>query len=410
MFNKVMIGISVFLVMVSGGLGAYAYTLSQQIGTLGQALTDYQAEQTARISSITGELTAIDSDLADFKTEALDKIDAVDEDLGNTRSEIKSVQGEMNDKIASVTSQRSDSVINAVKIYQKVSQASVRITDGGRLVGSGFVFDARGHVVTAYHVVEDLTKIEVVLSDGSVSAAIITGSSRTSDIAVLTLKSIPSIEPLPLADSAALTVGQPVAVIGNPLNLSESLTSGIISQLNRYQGIDYNSLSRRVANLIQFDAAVNSGSSGGPLLNAQGELIGIVIARVKPDQGDGINYAVSSNKLKRVAAAIINQGHFDYPLLGVDIIDLTPGDVQDKGLASINGVLVSGVSPGGPAGTAGIRIDDIIIGMGGKTMKDTSAITCCLGEYKSPDDTATITVLRGKSRLDLSLKVGKSSL
>jgi S1-C subfamily serine protease len=188
-----------------------------------------------------------------------------------------------------------------------------------------------------------------------------------------------------------------VVAIGNPFGLRDTLTVGIVSYVNRVS---------EVANLIQFDAAVNPGNSGGPLANSSGEIVGVVTARIPPDEGDGICYAISSNKAKRVAAALIEYGFFDYPWLGVSTADLTPQIVQDRALETANGALVGEVLHGSPAEAAGIKADDIIVAMDGVPFKDMAELISYLGEFKSPGDTATIGIIRGTTELELSMVIG----
>ena len=409
MVNKVIIGILVLLVVLSGGLSMYSYMLNQQVNALSEQLTRSQEEQSARIGAVTDELLA-------FKGETLNSIGALREEVSETITRIHFVQDEINvvqdevRDVADVTSELSQSVMNASKIYQRASQAIVRISDGETMVGSGFVLDTEGHVVTAYHVVERLTEVEVILPDGSISTATVTGSCQFSDIAVLALDTKPVAEPLKFADSATLLVGEPVVTIGNPFDLVGTLTSGIISQLNRFIEIEYDSQKRWVANLIQFDAAVNSGNSGCPLLNSEGEVIGMVTTRINPNRGDGIYLAVSSNKVRRVATPLINQGFFDYPWLGAEVTNLTPQMAQDRELDTVNGALVKGISAGGPAEAAGIEVDDIIVAIDSKAIRDVADLTSYLGEYRSPDEEVTITLIRDNAKLGLSLKIGKHSL
>jgi len=164
-----------------------------------------------------------------------------------------------------------------------------------------------------------------------------------------------------------------------------------------------------VPNLIQFDAAVNFGNSGGPLFDSAGGVIGLVIARVGPEEGDGIYYAVSSNKIRRVADSIIARGYFDYPWLGVSISDLTPQQVQDMGLESINGVLVSQIVPDSPAETADVQADDIIIGIDGAEIKNVAMLTSYLGEHLSPGEPTTLKVIRDTVTLEIAIEVGLRS-
>jgi len=200
-------------------------------------------------------------------------------------------------------------------------------------------------------------------------------------------------------------VGEPIVTIGNPFNLPQTLTAGIVSQINRFVEIEYGSKARWVANLIQFDAAVNSGNSGSPLINSAGEAIGMVIARVNPNEGDGIYYAVSSNKVKRIATSLIDKGFFDYPWLGVEIADLAPQIVRARGLETANGVLVKKVLTGSPAVAAGIKVDDIIVAIDEMATRDTADLTSYLGEHKNPGELVSLTLIRDTTKLELSFKI-----
>lgn len=423
MANKIIIGILVFLVVLCSGLGYYSYTLSQQINSLGGQLSVFQIEQAARIDAISGELTT-------FRGETLTRISSLIKGLDGNLTRIGTLENEVDQTLASIgtledrtvettakidvmegeirgAAEVSHIVIDANKVYQRVSQATVRISDGERTIGSGFILDSEAHVVTAHHVVENLTQIYVVLPDGRISKATNAGSCLYSDIAVLTLEDKLAIEPLTLADSASVRPGEPVATIGNPFDLTETLTTGIVSQTNRFAEIDYDLQTRWVANLIQFDAAVNFGNSGCPLLNSEGEVIGMVIARIEPNEGDGIYYAVSSNKVNRVTASLIAQGSFDYPWIGVGIANLTPQMVQTRALETTNGVLVGEILAESPASAAGIEVDDIIMAFDGISIRNVADLTSYLGEHKSPGEAATITLIRDTVKLELSLEVGQ---
>ena len=391
MANKVIIGLLVFLVVLSCGLGAYSYLLSQQLHALNEQFLDFQTEQT-------GQIGAVSDELKNFRGETMAEIGSLESDIIGTLARV----GVLEDEVGGF----SKSLMNANEVYQRVSQAVVRVTDGERSIGSGFVFDDKAHVVTAYHVVEQLSDIYVILPDGSISTATVAGSCQFSDIAVLTLGDELSVEPLSLADSAAVRIGEPVVTIGSPFNLTETLTSGVVSQVDRFVEIETDSQNRWVANLIQFDAAANFGNSGGPLLNSAGEVLGMIIARVNPERGDGIYYAVSSNKIRRVASAIIDQGFFDYPWVGVGIANLTLETVYARGLETINGALVKEVVSGGPAAAAGLQVDDIIIAIDGAEVGDVARLTSYMGEHLTPGEPANFTVIRGTALVDISLEVG----
>lgn len=414
MVNKVVIGILVFLVVLTGVSGAYSYTLNQQINVLSGQLVMFQEEQAARIAAAGQDFTAfknetqtrtgtLENDLAGTNT----KIDMLADDLAGTAAGIAAGIDKFEEEMESVASEFSQSLLNASKVYRTASQATVGISDGVTIVGSGFMFEATTYAITAQHVVASLSEIYVVLSDGRISRATVAGSDQVSDVAVLILEDALLVEPPTLADSAAVSIGEPVVVIGHPFNSAQTLTSGIVSQINRSAEIQYDSQVRSVPNLIQFDAPVNFGNSGGPLFNSEGDIIGMVVGRVRPERGDGIYYAVSSNKVKRVAASLIAQGSFDYPWLGIEIANLTPQTAQARGLDGNRGVLVGGVGSGSAAEAAGIMVDDIIVAIDGITVNDVGDLTSYLGEYKSPDELATLTLIRGGATLELSVTVGR---
>jgi len=403
MMSKIMVGILALLVLLTAGLGYYTYTLNRQIDDLAGRLTAFETEQAAGVAAVREEITDLRQETAAglaglegqvSKTRA--GFNILDAALETARAEIATVSAQ----VAAVAG-LSGSILDASAVYEKVSRVTVRITDGNNTIGSGVIWDTAGHVVTAHHVIEGLSPIYVVTADGRVSRATVTGSCPYSDVGVLELEDNPGIEPLPRADSAAVKVGEPVVALGNPFDLPDTLTAGIVSQVNRFVEIDYISQTRSVPNLIQFDAPINPGHSGGPLANASGELLGIVIARLYPSEGDGIYYAVAANKVARVAEAIIASGSFDYPWLGVSVSDLTPNTAEDKGLASTNGVLVAGVFPGDPAQAAGLRLGDVIVSLDGVPVRDTAGLTSYLGEFKSPGDTCRLGIIRDGEGLSL---------
>ncbi len=415
MANKVIIGILVLLVILMGGVGYYSYTLSQQIDDLGEQLTAFEIEQTARVDDVNDELITLRTEtltslgaLEDSIKETRDEIDALEGEIGITKNRMTSLEGEMGgvasqvdtleDRITGAVAEFSRSVIDASKVYQEVLQATVRISNGQNIAGSGFILDTESHVVTNYHVVDGLSQIYVLLYDGRISKATNIGYCQYSDIAVLKLENDPAIEPPPLADSSQVRIGEPVVAIGSPFDLRDTLTAGIISQVNRLA---------ELANLLQFDAAVNPGNSGCPLANANGEVIGMVVSRINTIEGDGISYAISANKVKRVVAALIAQGSFDHPWIGVGVIDLTPQIVQDRDLETANGVLVAEITSDSPAEAAGIEVDDIIVSIDDVPARDGDDLTSYLGEFKSPGDTAIIGIIRGTARMELPIEVGK---
>ena len=377
MVNKVLMGVVALALVLAGAAGGYTLYLGEQMAAA-------QKQQAAEISALREEMATMGEE-----TQA--RIDALD-------NELKGVALEME-----------QSFINAGELYQEVSQSIVRISNGDA-VGSGFAFDAAGHILTNQHVIEGQNPIYIITPDGHTSLATIIGTCKYSDVAVLRQSLFLPALTLPaltLADSTAVKVGEPVIAIGNPLDKPWTLTSGIVSQTDRLVEIKYDFESRGVANIIQFDAAINFGNSGGPLLNSKGEVIGMVVARVDPQQGDGIYYAISSNKLARVALSLIEQGSFDYPWLGVEIADLTPETAIARNLETVNGVLVKTVMPANPAEAAGVRANDIIVAINGTPVRDMADFTCYLGENVSYNDEVTLTLIRDGAQIELPLTVGK---
>ena len=404
MFNKVIIGILVFVLVITGSLCAYAFSLAEEIDALSEQLIVSQKEHTAQISAVSKEHTA---QISAVSMEHAAQISAVSDELATFREETLAGIGTLDDELRGVATELELSAINASKLYQEVSKGIVRISDGEKTIGSGFVFGPNGHIVIPQHLVEGRAQIDVILADGSTSAAAIIGTCEHSDIAVLKLKQRLTTEALTLADSTTVRVGEPVIVIGNPLELPRTITSGIVSQTHRFVEVKYGSKTRWVANLIQFDAAVNSGNSGSPLLNSKGEVIGMVIARVDPRLGDGVYYAVSSNKVKRVALSLIDRRSFDYPWLGAEIVDLTPEVVRARKLETVNGALVKKIIADSPAEVAGIKVNDVIVAIDEVTVREVADLTCYLGEYKSPDEVVTLALIRDGAKLELSLEIGK---
>lgn len=423
MANKILIVILVLLLASVGTGGYYIFSLHDKIVALDDSLAALEAQELARAATFNQEL-------ASLQTDTLDSLNSLEEelksDLEKTGGQIAGVKadieskvateiaagietvnnqiGELDERISEVESGMAAAAFDAGQVFEIVNRSTVKISDGENTIGGGFLYDSQGHVVTAFHVVDELSPIYVIMSDGSVSGAEVLGYSQISDVAVLELDNIPFLEPATLGDSSLTKIGEPVAAIGNPLGNPDTLTAGIISQVNR--SLSYRDDDIPVPNLFQFDAPVNPGNSGGPLANSKGEVIGIVVARVIASEADGIYYAVTSNKARRVAEAILESGTFDYPWVGVNISDVTPELAVTMSLDAISGVLVTGVSAGSPAALAGFRVDDVIVIMDGVPIRDMGELTSYLGEYKSPGDTLIIEVIRDGSRIEISVIIG----
>lgn len=235
-----------------------------------------------------------------------------------------------------------------------------------RGLGSGVVVDAKkGYIVTNHHVINDADKIRVQLHDGREYDAELIGSDKMSDIALLKLEDAKNLTEIKLADSDALRVGDFTVAIGNPFGLGQTVTSGIISALGR-SGLNIENFE----NFIQTDAAINSGNSGGALINLNGELIGINTAILGPNGGNvGIGFAIPANMVKNLSAQILEFGQVKRGILGVQGGELTSELAEAFGYKTNHGAFVSQVIPDSAASEAGLQAGDIIISVNGKKIR-----------------------------------------
>lgn len=275
--------------------------------------------------------------------------------------------------------------------------------------GTGFVWDKGGYIVTNNHVVEGSTKVEVVFTDESIAKATVVGQDPGSDLAVLKID-VPAskLQPIPLGNSDNLQVGQLAIAIGNPFGQESSMTSGIVSAVGRTIQGGNNRFS--IPKVIQTDAAINPGNSGGPLLNRQGEIIGIntqILSR--GGSSAGIGFAVPINTAKKVVPALIKGGSYEYAWLGISGQTLTPEISKLKNLpADVKGALVLNVAQDSPADKAGLKgiandatsIDsfatsgDVITTINGQPLNDMEALIAYLASDTRPGDKAKLTVIR----------------
>jgi len=290
--------------------------------------------------------------------------------------------------------------------------------------GSGFVYDSLGHIVTNYHVIEGAIGVEVFFPDRSSFKAEIVGSDPYADLAVLKIDpGNKTLKPLILGNSSRLRVGQPVIAIGNPYGFAASLTSGVISQLKRCIPSPEE---RLIPNVIQFDAAVNPGSSGGPLLDYSGRVIGVTTA-IYSETGEfaGIGFAIPSNTVARVVRSIIETGRYQHPWIGMAGIDVNMEIARIMGLPEARGFLITEIAEGSPAEKAGlragtrtvsIRVDgrikeiriggDVILAVDGVKIFGIADLLAYLEDYKRPGDAITLTVYREGKLVDVNLTLG----
>lgn len=407
--NKAIIIILVLLLVVTGGMGYYSFDLGKQIAALSDELTTFRGDTATQIGTLSGELTTFRGDtnnqigtlsdeLATFRGDTNTQVSTLSDELTTFRGETTTKIDSLGDELEGVSSEVSQSVINVSKLYEKVRSGVVEVyvEEGG---GSGFVFDAEGHIVTNYHVVEEATTVDVVLYDGTVFRASVIGFCKYSDIAVLKLSGEVGIEPLELADSSTLTIGEPVIAIGSPFNLTETVTSGIVSQEGRFETYTREKPYYTRANLIQYSAASNPGNSGGPLLNSKGEVIGMVTAGVSPSAGEGIFYAISSNKVERVVRSLIDHGFFNNPTLPGQwtLEDLTPEKARAKNFQTTDGILIAAADS-----AAVFETNDTIVAIDEISVRSVADLFNYIGEYGTAGVTVKLTLIRNGA------KIGKS--
>ena len=319
---------------------------------------------------------------------------------------------------------------NNINVYRKNIGAVVNITSRVQAYdffyglysqegqGSGFVIDKEGHILTNYHVIADARQVEVTLHDRKKYKAIIVGTDKSHDLAIVQIKA-PDLQPMTLGDSANLQVGQKVYAIGNPFGLAGTLTQGIVSSIRQVQEPD----GLVIDEAIQTDAAINPGNSGGPLLNWHGEVIGInTIIASSVGQSAGIGFAIPINTAKAVLADLIRYGRVKRPSLGIVSYAIGPDLASQMGLSADSGVLIQRVLPGGAAERAGLHGGteqayvgntpimlggDLIVAIDGQQVSDPEDISALMDKHQA-GDTISVTIVRGKKQMTLKLILGEA--
>ena len=320
-----------------------------------------------------------------------------------------------------------------IAIYKRVLPSVVNITSTSLVFdffygavpqqgqGSGFILDKAGHILTNYHVIQDANRgIQVTLSNKAHYAAKVLNVDKVRDLALLKIDA-PNLQPVTLADSSKLQVGQGVFAIGNPFGLSGTMTQGIISSIRSIRNANH----ALIDNAIQTDAAINPGNSGGPLLNSAGQVIGIntmILSNNGADQNAGIGFAIPINTAKAVLADFTHYGRVRRPSLGIDDFAIGPDLAQQMGLAADSGVLVQRVVPGGAAQRAGIRGGnqeaylgntpimlggDLIVAVDGHQVTDPQDITDIMDQHEV-GDVVSVTFYRGRREIAVKLILGEA--
>ena len=263
--------------------------------------------------------------------------------------------------------------------------------------GSGVIFDAEGLLLTNAHVVEGADKLSVGLSDGRRVSGRVVGKDTLTDLAVVRLEGKGPWPTATLGDSDQLNVGDWTIAVGNPFGLENTVTLGIISNLNR--NVSQLGISGKRLDLIQTDAAINPGNSGGPLLNSEGEVVGINTL-VRSGPGAGLGFAIPINRAQAIARELVKTGRVQHPMVG---IGLSPVPAPSSGAAVPPGAVIRSVQPGGPADKAGLKVDDVIISVDGRTMKGPAAVVGAI-ESRGVGEQLRITVRRGAEELTLEVR------
>jgi S1-C subfamily serine protease len=343
--------------------------------------------------------------------------------LGTGLTEVSAREGALTD----------DESIN-VRVYREASAAVANILTKATAydffmdpvpvegAGSGFVIDARGYILTNFHVVQEAQSIEVVLGDQTRYPAKFLGADQRNDVALIKIE--PKGKPLmalPLGDSAKLQVGQKVLAIGNPFGFQSTLTTGVVSALGRNVQTSQTTL---IDEAIQTDAAINRGNSGGPLLNSHGEVIGINSAIYTPSGTTaGIGFAIPVNTAKRIAHDLMTEGRVRQAFLGAQTLEVGGWLAEALDLPVKDGLLIEEVTRGGPAAAAGLhggdreamagmrRIatgGDLIVAIDGQKIANQFDLNVVLNR-KRPGDTVSVTVYRGGKKMDVPVKLGERS-
>lgn len=333
-------------------------------------------------------------------------------------------------------STRNSTSISISKIFKDVQGSVVQITRENKQapdspgdenvtsLGSGFVFDKEGRIITNHHVVQDSKSVDVTFIDGNRYVASVVGSDPFNDVAVIKITQNISekLRPLILGNSSAVEVGDQVIAIGNPYGLAGSMSLGIVSQKGRLISTEGSAFS--IPSVIQTDALINPGNSGGPLLNTQEEVIGMNTAGVLSDSGafSGIGLAVPSNTISKIVPVLISKGNYTHPWLGISASSLTSKLTENFENLSrdFKGVYVDSITKNGPADKAGLRGSttdqygdkhgtDIITAVDNRNVTYMEDLVSYLDENKKPGEKLNLTVLRNQSYLDIGVLLGDRS-
>jgi S1-C subfamily serine protease len=347
------------------------------------------------------------------------------------------LQNQLETMEASLTEQSSEiqDLQNRIEILDAVNQTglmpwstiydqlkdSVVLIETNLGLGSGFVYDTKGRIITNHHVIENTSTIQVTFLDGNITSASVVGMDIYSDIAVIEVDSeVTTLHPVVLGSSSDLIVGEPVAAMGNPFGLSDTLTAGIVSSVERTLEAAGGYV---IIDIVQIDAAVNPGNSGGPLVNLKGQVVGVNTA-IQSETGTftGIGFAIPSDTVKREIDDLIETGDYKHPWLGVSALDVDLAIADAMSLEKPQGVLVVDVTEGSPADQAGLRgadqnvtLDgqltpiggDVITGIDGLPTRRMTDLVVYMERNTSPGDSVVFEIIRNGEERSVEATLGE---
>jgi len=333
------------------------------------------------------------------------QIDQLEQDISLLEAEISTIEGGQNVVYQNITIYQNGTALP--ELFAQVEDSIVFIqgaTAGGTVQGSGFIYTFQDStvVITNYHVVHDTTTLGVTFSSGKGYPAEVIGIDPYADLAVLTVAAPPEeLRALTIVSSSTLRVGDIVIAIGNPYGLVGSMTTGVVSALDRTITEEY-AEGYLIANIIQISAPINPGNSGGPLLNGYGEVIGVTTAII--EDSEGLGFAIPSSTILREIQALIDTGTYEgHSRLGVRGVDMDYLSAQSLDIDVTYGWRIMGFLENSPAQASGVQINDILITMNSTTIKNGDDLASYLEEYTLPGETLILTVVRNAAMLDFAV-------
>ena len=293
----------------------------------------------------------------------------------------------------------------AQKVYEesKAGVVSIKVYDSNELeqqtgIGSGFIYNELGHIITNNHVIQGGYGFVVVYFDGSMSEAEVIGKDSLGDLAVLKTDLPDSVKKLEL--ESKISIGEQVFAIGSPVGLVGSITAGVISQTNR-TGLS-------ILPMIQTDAPINPGNSGGPLINSEGKVVGINSMGYRGGEFEALGFAIPSSIAKRIIPNLIEEGEHKHPFIGISASFLDPIQIRDKSVPEeiTSGLVIQNIYPNSAAERYGLEKDDIIISMGGYSLRAQHDISYVLHHFFTPDENISIELVRNGEIMNIELVLG----